>query len=373
MQKKISIGLLLPMSTILPMSKQFETGFKEGLKSLQTEEGWEVALYSEFTGSGSQRKNEEAINKLVSFHEVDVVSGIVSNHVAATLVSKFKEHKRPFIINNLGEHLPNLQNNNDYTFLNSSHVWQQIWSLANWAVQRFGKTGMFVSGTYDAGYSFMKMMSDGMNAATPDNALPYSVAPLDETKKYAQVEKVFEHIALYKPDFVFSFFCGTEASAFLKEYINQGYHQQIPLLGLPFLLESFEPSGEEITVYSAISSKVPLETGLPYQEAMTPFAQMGLETGLILAEALKNKGDESLEKVLAKQQLATSMGLLEVAPSNMGKEQKIYLTSNTYTGDKAQLKSHLLQELPTIQTNSEQFENATNQAGSFWENPYLAV
>ena len=60
MQKKISIGLLLPMSTILPMSKQFETGFKEGIKSLQTEEGWEVTLYSEFTGPGSHRKNEEA-------------------------------------------------------------------------------------------------------------------------------------------------------------------------------------------------------------------------------------------------------------------------------------------------------------------------
>lgn len=373
MQKKISIGLLLPMSTILPMSKQFETGFKEGIKSLQTEDGWEVTLYSEFTGPGSHRKNEEAINKLVSFHEVDVVSGIVSNYVAATLASKFKEHKKPFIANNLGEHLPDVQKSNDYTFINSPNLWQQIWSLGNWAVQRFGKTGMFVGGTYDAGYSFMKMMGDGMSAAVPDNVMPYSIAPLDDTKKFAQVEKVFEHIALYKPDFVFSFFCGTEASAFLKEYINQGYHKQIPLLGLPFLLESFEPVGEEITIYSAISSKVPLEAGLPHQEVMNPFEQMGLQTGLILAEAIKKSGGESLEKVLAKQQLATSMGMLEVTPSNIGKEQKIYLTSNTFKGDKTQIASQLLQELPTIQTTNEQYISALNQLASYWENPYLAV
>ena len=373
MQKKISIGLLLPMSTILPMGKQFEMGLKEGIKPLQTEDGWDVTIQSEFTGQGSYRKNEEAINKLISFHEVDIISGIVGNKTVAQLANKFQEHKKPFVANNLGEHLPNIGLLNEFIFINSPHVWQHIWSLSNWAVQQFGKTGMFVGGTYDAGYNFMKMMGDGMNAVTTDNAMPYSVAPLDDTKKYSQVEKVFEHIALFKPDFVFSFFCGTEASAFLREYINQGYHKKIPLFGLPFLMESFEPNGEEITIYSAISSKVSLDMGLQQQERRSPFEQMGLETGMMLAEAIKTAGSDSIEQVLKRLKLETPMGTLQADLNNLGKGHHVYLTSTKYKGDKSVMERHLLQELPTLQTDSEQFIESTNQMSSYWENPYLAV
>jgi branched-chain amino acid transport system substrate-binding protein len=372
MEKKLSIGLLLPMSTILPLGKSFELGIKEGLKQLKNEE-WEVEIFPEFIGQGQQRKIIEAINKFTSFHDVDLISGIVSNRVIAEIADKVQEQKKPLIINNLGEHFPDYRKFNEYTFLNSPHIWQEVWSLGNWATKQFGKTGMFVSGLYDAGYPFMKMMGDGMTAANPDNRLPFSIAPLKPGTAYSDPIRVFEHIELYKPDFVFSFFCGTEATEFLEEYIRRGYHQKIPLFGLPFLMESFNAPEEEITIYSAINSKVNLEAGLHQQETTNVFNKLGLDTGLIIAEALKTAGQQGLQKALAETYVLRDNEKLSIVAQEAGANHKIYLTKNSYKGDKLAIETHLVEELSTIHANTEAFLNIIDQKDSFWENPYLCV
>lgn len=368
MQKKISIGLLLPSSTIAPMGKEFESGFRHSMNDIGDE--WEVEVYPEFIAQGGTRKVEEALNKFFNYHQVDLVSGIISNRVAMDVASKFEKNKKPIVINNIGEHLPDSRKFNDYTFLNSTHTWQQVWSLANWAVKKFGKKGMFVSGMYDAGYNFMKMMSDGMQAGRADFEIPYSVAPLDNSNVYAQVEKVFEHIEMFKPDFVFAFFCGSEATLFLNEYVKKGYHKTIPLLSLPFLLEQFESNGESVTIYTSLSSAVKLEEGMPYKEVLSTFHQLGQQTGKAVVESLKQAGIDKLADTFKTQSEA---GVLQIGIANAGHANKIYLIENKHQGDKANIEKHIMEELPTIHTNSNQFLSAIDEFNSAWENPYLGV
>lgn len=364
--KKVTIGLLLPSSTVTPMSKDFETGFKKTISSISDE--WDVEVFPEFIAQGSIKRVEEALDKFFHYHQVDIVSGIISNRVAMMISDKFEKHKRPIVINNIGEHIPDARKFNSYTFINSTHTWQQVWSLANWAVTKFGKKGMFVSGMYDAGYSFMKMMSDGMKAANPEFEIPYSVAPLDDTNVYSQVDRVFDHIELFKPDFVFAFFCGTEATQFLNGYISRGYHKTLPLLSLPFLLEEFDPTETPITIYTALNSKVELELGISYTEKVSLFNQLGQETGSIVMEGLKKTDANSLVE-----SFKDAINKSHINISNVGRDANIYLIENKYNGDKTNITRHIIQQLPTIHVDSPQYLQAIDEFSSSWENPYLGI
>jgi ABC-type branched-subunit amino acid transport system substrate-binding protein len=360
---KIKLGLLIPSSSILPMGKEFENGLKESLVAFTKSQ--QVEFYPEFIGQGGTKKVEEALDKFFNYHQVDLVTGIVSNKVAMDVADKFEKKRIPFIINNIGEHFPDSRKFNSYVFLNSIHIWQQVWSLSNWAVNKFGKKGMFVSGMYDAGYNFMKMMSDGMQAASADSEIPYSVAPMSNSQGFSQVEKVFEHIEMFKPDFVFSFFCGSEATDFLNGYVKKGYHKTIPLLSLPFLLESFDINGEQITIYTPFSSKNELKEGASSETSSSIFYQLGQVTGNIIAEGLKKNGLSNLVEALRED---TTINV-----SNAGQDNKIYLVENIHNGDKSNIKKHIEKELPTINNTSTQFLTAIDELSSSWENPYLGV
>ena len=366
MQKKVSIGLLLPSSTILPMSKEFETGFKKSISNIKDE--WEVEIHPEFIAQGSAKRVEEALDKFFHYHQVDLVSGIISNRVAMMVSDKFQKNKKPIVINNIGEHLPDASKFNEYIFLNSTNTWQQIWSLSNWAVKKFGKKGMFVSGMYDAGYSFMKMMSDGMQAANPNAEIPYSVAPLDDSKVYSQVDRVFEHIEMFKPDFVFAFFCGTEATQFLNGYVSRGYHETLPLLSLPFLLEEFNTIETPITIYTSLNSTVELELGMPYTEAVSVFNELGQQTGNAVAEGLKQTDTTSLVE-----SFKNAIEKSHVNIAKVGKNANIYLIENKHYGNKNDIRKQIQEKLPTIQNDSPQFLAAISEFSSSWENPYLGI
>ncbi|AZI24178.1 hypothetical protein EA772_02010 [Pedobacter sp. G11] len=371
--KKLTVGVLLSNSSILPMAKQFSTGLKNGLKELSQEV--ELEIVPEFIGQGSRDLAEAAITKLVSFDDADVITGIVSNKVGTDLSEKIANVKRPFIINNIGEHLPEPGKFNDYMFLNSIHTWQQLWSVGQWGVKQFGKKGMYVSGLYDCGYSFQSMLSAGMESAAGEVTMPFVIAPTPNPKETGDIAAVFEHIQHYKPDFILATFCGKEATMFLTQYVEQGLHKTIPLLGLPFLLEAFT-TPEPIEVYTTLSINRELK---PEQldevsNAMAnPFSQFGFETGLLIAQAVKDQGGKSLQKAIAEAAIETARGCVEITPESNASQSRVYLVKNTFTGIKSDISRELISELETIDIHHEDVQRISSQASSFWMNPYLGI
>jgi branched-chain amino acid transport system substrate-binding protein len=69
----ITIGLLLPLSTILPVNKDFEKGFKEALKQFGCD--LEFELVKEFIGQGGVKLIKKAGDKLSVFDDVDLITG----------------------------------------------------------------------------------------------------------------------------------------------------------------------------------------------------------------------------------------------------------------------------------------------------------
>ncbi|MEH3114786.1 ABC transporter substrate-binding protein [Pedobacter terrae] len=371
--EKITVGVLLPNSSILPMAKHFSAGLKNGLKELSQEV--ELEIVPEFIGQGSRELAENAITKLVGFDDADIITGIVSNKVGVDLSEKIANVKRPFIINNIGEHLPDPEKFNDYMFLNSIHTWQQLWSVGQWGVKNFGKKGMYVSGLYDCGYSFQSMLSAGMESAASGVSMPFAIAPTPNPKETGDIAAVFEHIHQYKPDFILATFCGKEAEMFLTQYVEQGLHKTTPLLGLPFLLEPFS-AAEPVEVYTTLSLNRALkQEQLDEASKMmaNPFTQFGFETGLLIAQAVKGLSGKSLQKAIAEAAIETERGRIEVAPRSNAVQSRVYLVKNTFNGVTGEVSRQLVAELETIDTEHADVLRVNKQSASCWMNPYLGI
>jgi branched-chain amino acid transport system substrate-binding protein len=376
MSDKLTIGVLLTNSTILPMAANFNSGLKLGLNGLSSESGLEVEIVPEFVGQGSKEHIETAINKLIGFNNSDVITGIISNKVSSELADKFARCRRPLIINNIGEHLPDPSGYGDYLFLNSVHTWQQVWSMGKWAAETLGKRGMFVSGLYDSGYSFPVMLQKGMESTGADTSLSYAVAPVRQYKGLADVASVIPYLIQDNPDFVFAAFCGEEASIFLSEYIKHGVHRKIPLLGLPFLLAPFDSNGEQIEIYTTLSAYREIshdEITRLSNTASDPFSQFGYETGLIIKNAVKSSPGTTLQRALAEIAINAERGKLEILPHNTGNTGRVFLVKNTWCGNKDEMSSELITELETIGINDKVIAEINNQPSSGWLNPYLSI
>lgn len=374
--KTLTLGLLLPSSSILPMGKDFERGVKRGMQELMNDETWQVEVVPEFIGQGAYKRVDEAVGKLFSYDGVDMIVGIVSHKVAQRVAEKFEKNRKPFLINNIGEHLPDPSFYNPYILLNSTHSWQQLWSLGNWAIKKFGSKGMFVGSLYESGYSFLSMMKMGMMAADPECKLPFAVAPLPKEQKMADPRAVFSAIEEQQPDFIFSFFCGEEASIFLEEYIRAGYHKKIPLIGLPFLLESFNAGDESVEIYTAVSSyaeKQPGDMNGTGTTMLNPFPELGYETGKLIAEAVRKANGANLHQALKEVSVETGRGVLNVNGMVPGEKNRVYLVKNTHTGDQHKINKEILQELPSIEITDPAITKVLKEASSAWENPYLGI
>ena len=370
----VSIGLLLPNSTVTPMGKDFEKGLKKALHDLK--DSWEIEIIPEFIAEGSRDKVDQAINKCLGYHDVDVVSGILSNKVVGALSEKMEKSNKAFLFSNIGEYVPDLSLIAPSVYLNSDNSWQHIWALGNWGVRQFGPKGMFVGGLYDAGYSFAMMLQMGMKAASEQAVMPFAVAPVASPGAAADVEAVFQHIENFAPDFVFAAFCGDEATSFLGQYIKRGYHKQIPLLGLPFLIQPFSETSEECVVYSAFTApgeeQVEPVGARPEDFSDKQFFNLGYESGLMLKEALKKSSSKKIKDALAGVTIRSSRGSLSALAGKQGDGSRVFLVKNKL-GQAGGAVREVLEELDTIFVDDPKLKEVLALPSSGWFNPYPAV
>jgi branched-chain amino acid transport system substrate-binding protein len=369
----LSIGLLLPNSTILPMSRDFERGMKSALRELSEQQGWEIEIIPEFIAEGSREKADSAINKLVSYHDVNIISGILSNRTINGLSEKLEKSKKPFLFNNIGEHVPDPSLFAEGIYVNSIHTWQQIWSMGHWAASNFGPRGMFLSGIYDAGYSFSSMLNLGMMAADPQAEMPFAIAPVASPGSLADVKSVFQYIDQFSPDFLFATFCGEEAKIFLDEYIRLGYHQRLPLLGLPYLLQPVDNT-EQFVVYTSVCVGEDVETPdvqKILENMNNPFSMLGYESGTLIKKALKGSAIKDLKESLQGIDIASSRGKITIQKGHSGEASKVYLVKNTIQGENS--KTEILDELKTTSFQDAALLETINLPSSGWYNPYPAV
>ncbi len=364
--KQIHIGLLIPSSTILPIGKDYEKGLKEGLSNFPE---LEFEITKEFIGQGGQVKTEEAINKLITYDDVDIVTGVVSGMSAESMREKFKLAKKPFVVSNLGEQLPIYEHLNEYVFFNSYFLWQHAWALGYQGVKRFGKKGMFVGAVFDGGYSFSYMFHEGMKAADINSEWFFSIPPMPNKGELSDMNIIFPFIEKYQPDFIFAAFCGAETTLFLNRFIEEGWHKRTKLMGLPFLLEPFTALKDDLVCYSTLPTALN-----PNITAKQSFYHLGYRAGIGIAKAaVKAESWKQLQQQLEEDGTFFNINQLQQEKIIKHETHLPVLTKNSITANSEEIATEILEAIVTLSLKDPFFKqlDPTTQFG--WINSYLAI
>lgn len=364
--KQIHIGVLIPSSTILPIGKDFEKGLKEGLSNFPE---LEFEITKEFIGQGGHVKTEEAISKLLTYDDVDIVTGVLSNKSAESMKEKFNLSKKPFVVSNLGEQLPIYEQLNEYIFLNSLFLWQHAWVLGYQGVKRFGKKGMFVGSVYDGGYNFSYMFHEGMKAADSSSEWAFSIPPMPNKGELSDMNIIFPFIEKYQPNFIFAAFCGAETTLFLNRFIQEGWHKRTQLLGLPFLLEPFAALKDDLVCYSTLPTA--------HNHSITArqsFYHLGYQAGIGIANAaIKADSWKQLQQQLEADDAFFSINHLQQEKTIKHETLLPVLTKNCITANTEAFTTELLEESIALSLKDPFLKelDTNNQFG--WINSYLSI
>ena len=369
MQDELTIGLVLPVSSVLPIAKDFEKGLKSGLGDYFNR----VEIVREYIGNGDLKLTTEAVQKLITYDDADLIVGVLNNKVVNGLASKFVNKKTVLFVNNLGAIWPNSDDLNANILTNTMQAWEQVWALSHWATKKFGPRGMMVTGTFDAGFSFASAFDQGMLEAREDTSWSFAVAPapMAQQGELAEVQKVIPKIKENAPDFLFAAFCGEEARQFLELYTKEGLSESTPLIALPYLLETTHQNFENpIKIYSVKSASK--EAHQDYKNPVlwkSSFYQLGNEAGQIIARALSENIDF---KELRNMEHQVERGLLTLDPLKVN-NLNMFLSEVSHHGDSIHLSATYEEELSSISLNHPNISRLSKEASSNWFNPYLAL
>lgn len=358
---KITIGLLLPSSTISPVSKNFEKGLTDGLKQ-NGSDNLEVTVIKEFIGQGDTRLVDKVCNKFFTYDDANLVTGILSNKSVNQIAPKFKSQQTPLLVNNLGAAVPDVSQLNEYIFINSPQLWRHAYTMGHWGIKTFGKKGMFVGSVYDAGYSFSHLLQAGMQAADPESIWAFTIPPMPPAGGLSDMTIILPYLEQFEPDFIFAAFCGEETTLFLNTMIKNGWHHKTKITGTPYLLTPFEPLIDDIIIYTARL--------VNDEAAITPeniFYHQGLQTGQTVAVAAAASNGADL-----REQLSKSDTLFNIARATVADTQ-ITIVQNEIKARATDFKSKNLTRWETYPLNVEQLRPLTSQLDSGWYNPYLCI
>ncbi len=388
MSRPIKIGFLCPFSTIYPrLGKDMMEGILTGIHSKLRPH---FQLLPEFVHQGQPSAIKPALEKLIHFHDVDVVSGLVGYRAMAEFVPTIERARKLALFADMGEYLPFLFHTSDYIFFNSFQYWQAEFALGNWAQGEFGGKGSIFMPVYDAGYHMHSAFRQGV-LACENVAIEYAVmAPTDPAQPMQLTGMIKEYLAKFekeRPGYLHVLFCGSEAQEFIQLYYDEGLHREVPLIVSPHMAsyEILEPFRHmEMSFYSAsmwdYATDDPHNNRFKLQYAShsggmpTPFSLLGYEIGLaleMLYPSLKAGEYAVARKLLKKEKIISPRG-----------ERTFYLDSNyanpTIAIEKVilgggQIRKMTIQEGKALPYNHFIYEEIHRENISGWLNSYLCV
>ncbi len=310
MNKTIKIGFLFPYSSIFPqMSQDIIDGFFSVVPAAQKNQ---FQFYPEYVDLGQTENVKTAFNKLVSFQNVDIMSGIISYKLLPDIVQLLGRRQKLGFFFDMGEYVPPEESLPAPVFFNSVELWQDEYALGNWAQKTFGGKGAILMSTYDAGYHLHSSFWQGAIEAGAEeidvHTLPYidsvpsSITPI--------LPLFFKKIEDAKADFLHALFCGNETYEFYHAFRNSRLYKKIPLVVSPHMSTREVLSKTKtlnISCYSTtgwdFSPQQPLIKNYEntYGKQASIFAVMGIEMGIAMHEILPKleKGDtEAAAKIL---------------------------------------------------------------------------
>jgi branched-chain amino acid transport system substrate-binding protein len=383
------VGLLLPQSTIYPaLAESFVAGlqlYSAGATAAPAMPQSSLAFIRKPIGFGPSAAFESAEELLTQDH-VDVVAGVLSSDVIASLHDLFREHNGLLLASNAGENVPRHSDGsarNSHALQNTLALWQANWALGAWAARTIGKKAVMAGSFYDSGYDAFYAFQLGFEGAGGRVLDTYVThRPTDDR----DLTQVLRRIMTDRPDVVFAAYCGDQAVEFVRAYATSALHGRAPLLGSGFLVdEHILPAQGAAAVGIRTALRWPPDLLSPAGDALSaafqqqtgwaldPFGVLGFETAHLLTEAMAVAGNtvSQIRNALASPRRPSAEGLTTMRHGTQAATAPIYLREVQWSG--GELRNHVLTRLDSIEASDQCLQALCSSPKTGWLNAYLCA
>lgn len=230
----LKVGLVLPYSGSYA---KFGEGITDGLNFVLQSRGGHIAGRPVELIRGDDQLDAkiggEVARKFVSRDNVDVIIGPVGSNVAPVVHKICIDNNVPLIIPTAASNDLTRAKCNSLVYRTSHSHWQLAFPMGAWLVKRGIKRVTTMAMNYAAGKEEIEAFKEGFLAAggeIVDEKWP-GIAELD-------YQAYFADVLSKKPDGIFTFFAGSNAVEFVKQYEQAGLKGKVPLFGVQYLTDS---------------------------------------------------------------------------------------------------------------------------------------
>ena len=230
---KLKVGFMLPYTgTYAALGNAIDNGFRLYVAEQGGKIGGREIEYFRVDDESSPPKATDNVNKLIKRDQVDVLIGTVHSGVAMAMAKAAKASGTTLIIPNAGADAvtgpmcaPNI-------FRSSFSNWQPAYAMGEVVAKRGHKTAITVTWNYSAGEESTNAFKEAFEKAGGKVVKQLTVPFPNE-----EFQALLTEIAAAKPDAVYTFFAGSGAVKFVKDYAAAGLRKSVPLYGAGFLTD----------------------------------------------------------------------------------------------------------------------------------------
>jgi len=230
----LKIGLILPYSGVYA---NFGEGITNGFEFALKKRGGQIAGRPVQVIKGDDQLDpkvgNEIAQKIVTRDNVDIVVGTVGSNVLPVLQKICTDNGKPLIVPTAAGNDTTRANCHPLVFRVSHSNWQMTSPAGAWLFKRGVKRVMTMGMNYATGKEEIIAFSDEFKKAGGeiiDQKWP-GLRELD-------YQAYFADVLAKKPDAMFTFFAGSNAVEFVKQYAQAGLKDRVPLYGAAYLTDS---------------------------------------------------------------------------------------------------------------------------------------
>jgi hypothetical protein len=384
----IRIGVLVPYSGIFKRLKQdLRQGLQLGLQGIKSIAAVEYIF--EYIHLGETKEVEKAFIKLATYHEADIIVGVIGPKVAYNLLEQINNYKIPTIVLNLGEYNPTYSFRSPYLFYNSLHLWKSEWAMGRWSQLKYGSVPGIGTCLYEAGYLMHEAFRLG-SAAVGAPLVNVEIMKPPKPGGIGNINVLLNSLHLKHVGHMHVLLSGKEGAQFISGYKSSHLAQHVPITVAPFMVDEcldYKDKNAE-GFYSATTWSLHLETKgnnafretyqANYLSSPNAYAMLAYEAGLAMAAVIKENSYEISNKDIFAKSLANSTpcgprGTIKLTTLPLQVEYQVYIRKSYWNSRTERIENEVVDTVQSVNwDNSDMLNTAyTNESG--WLNPYLCV
>ncbi|HZS02875.1 MAG TPA: ABC transporter substrate-binding protein [Chloroflexota bacterium] len=344
----IKIGLLQPYSGVYAaLGESTTNAVQMYLDSVGNSAGGRaITIIKEDEGSAPDEALRKA-RKLVEQDQVDIVAGPVSSANALAIRDLFHDTKNLLIVTTAGANDITRARKSPYIFRASYGNFQVHYPMGQYLYNKVGHRFMLTAADYAAGREVAAAFKQGFQEAGGE--LVGEIYPPFPNTDYAAY---LTQIAQARPDATFSFYAGSDAVNFVKQYAEFGLSRDVKLTGSGFMLEQDTlPAQGQAALGGITALHWALTLDTPENKAFVDayrqkfnkdpdvYAVHGYDTARIIVEALnQTQGDASnkdrLIEAIAGVKFTSPRGSFEFDPETHNVVHSVYVREVRDVGGK---------------------------------------